>query len=278
MVYASLLHMPDEVEYIWRQKITLPTILYAFSKYPIFFLFSFTLIGDLLPAAASVCLKVFPLFKLSNYIEVLTVFVHDYPQLHGLTLSLSSLCNDLGHSGSSIAILIVIGAQAESFIILNLVDNIGLLLSDVLAFIAVIYQVGGLWKSKRRFGLQTNGDLVTLLLRQVNLREIQAAESTIVPIQNVYELFYQNTHPKLTSYPRLSSLLICEFTLDLRRWNRQRSAPNQSALELPTLSFQENPAQAVLTIFGRLRESIITEMGDRNDLVELDLDSSISLE
>ncbi|GJJ10141.1 hypothetical protein Clacol_004367 [Clathrus columnatus] len=70
----------------------------------------------------------------------------------------------------------------------------------------------------------------------------------------------------------LSSILICEFTLDLRRRNTTRSLSNQSALELPDLnpSSQHNPGQSIQSILGRLQESIIADMGERNDRVDID--------
>ncbi|GJJ06005.1 hypothetical protein Clacol_000192 [Clathrus columnatus] len=51
-------------------------------------------------------------------------------------------------------------------------NNIAIILSDVLAFIGIIYQVWGIWKSKRSVGLQSNHkkDLVTSLLQQALLR------------------------------------------------------------------------------------------------------------
>ncbi|GJJ15101.1 hypothetical protein Clacol_009376 [Clathrus columnatus] len=58
---------------------------------------------------------------------------------------------------------------------------------------------------------------------------------------------------------------------DLRRRNANKSAPNQLAdLSLPILSFQENPVQSVRTVLGRLHESIVAEMGERNDLPAMD--------
>ncbi|GJJ14073.1 hypothetical protein Clacol_008330 [Clathrus columnatus] len=69
---------------------------------------------------------------------------------------------------------------------------------------------------------------------------------------------------------RLSSLLICEFTLDLRRRNEQKAAFNRSALSLPNLSFQVNPVQSMRSMFGRLQENIVAEMGESNDIVNID--------
>ncbi|GJJ13562.1 hypothetical protein Clacol_007817 [Clathrus columnatus] len=119
-------------------------------------------------------------------------------------------------------------------------DVVMIILLDLLAFIVVIRRVWGLWKLKRGLRLLSNsGDLVTSLLEQGLLR---------------------------FAFRRLSSLLICEFTLDLRRRNATKPIFHQSAMDLPTLSFRENPAQSVRTVLGRLHESIVAEMGESNDV------------
>ncbi|GJJ10101.1 hypothetical protein Clacol_004327 [Clathrus columnatus] len=61
----------------------------------------------------------------------------------------------------------------------------------------------------------------------------------------------------------LSVLLVCEFTLDLRRLNTGKVlAPNQSVLGLPTLSIQDNLTRSTRSVFQRLHQSIIADMGD----------------
>ncbi|GJJ15473.1 hypothetical protein Clacol_009751 [Clathrus columnatus] len=108
------------------------------------------------------------------------------------------------------------------------------ILLDMLAFVMVIYQLWGLWKIKRSLALQNSQELTTSLLEQGTLRF------------------------------SLSTLLMCEFTMDLRRRNTKDFDPNQSALTLPTLSFQENPVQSIRSALGHLHESIIAEIGERN--------------
>ncbi|GJJ10339.1 hypothetical protein Clacol_004565, partial [Clathrus columnatus] len=75
----------------------------------------------------------------------------------------------------------------------------------------------------------------------------------------------------------LSTILICEFTLDLRRRNTTtRSLPNLSALEFAdlNLSSQENPeVRSIQSIFGRLHERMIADMGERNDPVSIGIDA-----
>ncbi|GJJ10429.1 hypothetical protein Clacol_004655 [Clathrus columnatus] len=138
--------------------------------------------------------------------------------------------------------------------ILLLVNNVAVIFTDVLVFLAVIHQVWGLLKEKRRLGLHTEKDLVTLLLQQVT----QVIISYILPITGAYVTTFQNV---------LSTILICDFTLDLRRRNTTaRSLPNHSALELPDLNllFRDNPVRSMQAVLGRLQESIIADMGERN--------------
>ncbi|GJJ14347.1 hypothetical protein Clacol_008611 [Clathrus columnatus] len=275
IVYASLLHIPDEVEYIWKQRITLPTILYAFSKYPLFFYFSLTLIDDLFPPAAS---------------------------------SLS-LCNDLALSGAVVGTFLVIGVQGDDVGLVSLRAyslcqgylpmTIALSIAFLAAVVATIYGMDLfliIVSDAFVFDVYVRtGDTTPLCgltfpvgrtwlhrghLSSLESMEVKAELGFTNQSRPCYVAPPPRTSPGLTPcLSRLSSLLICEFTIGLRRWNKQTSALNQSALDLPTLSFQANPVQTVRSIFGRLRESIMAEMGDRNDLIELELqvDSSISL-
>ncbi|GJJ10455.1 hypothetical protein Clacol_004681 [Clathrus columnatus] len=156
--------------------------------------------------------------------------------------------------------------------ILFLVENITIILSDVLAFLAVIHQVWGLWKEKRRLRLQAGKDLVTLLLQQGILRFSFVLFITVTQVIVQYIgsdiILFQNV---------LSTILICEFTLGLRRRNTTaRSLPTQSALELPdlNLSSQDNPARSMQSVLGRFQKRIIAEMGERSDPVGIDASDS----
>ncbi|GJJ10364.1 hypothetical protein Clacol_004590 [Clathrus columnatus] len=159
---------------------------------------------------------------------------------------------------------------------LVLIQNIATILLDVLAFLAVICQVWGQWKEKRRSGLHTAKDFATLLLQQGILRfsfALFASVTNLVtayisPMVGTYVGAFQNV---------LSVILICEFTLDLRRRNTTtRSLPNLSALEFAdlNLSSQENPeVRSIQSIFGRLHERMIADMGERNDPVSMGIDA-----
>ncbi|GJJ10437.1 hypothetical protein Clacol_004663 [Clathrus columnatus] len=140
---------------------------------------------------------------------------------------------------------------------LFIVENVATVLSDILAFLAVIRQVWGLWKEKKRSGLEGGKDFVTLLLQQVT-------QVIIAYITGTYVTTFQNV---------LSTILICEFTLALRRRNTTaKSLPNQSTLELPdlNLSTQNNPVRSIQSVIGRLQERMIADMGERSDLVGID--------
>ncbi|GJJ10394.1 hypothetical protein Clacol_004620 [Clathrus columnatus] len=157
--------------------------------------------------------------------------------------------------------------QVETFIAcfaflvtLILVGNVAVVLSDVLAFLAVIHQVWSLWKEKRKLRLHNTGeDFVTLLLQQVT----QLAIDYISPTAGTDVIAFQTV---------LSTILICEFTLDLRQRNATRSLPNQSALELPdlNLSSRDNSVRSRQSMLGRLQESIIADMGERSDPVGIE--------
>ncbi|GJJ10439.1 hypothetical protein Clacol_004665 [Clathrus columnatus] len=178
---------------------------------------------------------------------------------------------------------------------LILVGNVAVILSDVLAFLGVIHQVWGLWKEKRKLNLHSTGkDFVTLLLQQGKFTLIKTPMGDEHSKINLYVLsgilrfsfvlFISITQviidyvlpivgADVTAFQNiLSIILICEFTLDLRRRNATRSLPNQSALELPdlNLSSQGNPVRSIQSVLGRLQERMIANMGERSDTVDID--------
>ncbi|GJJ05911.1 hypothetical protein Clacol_000098 [Clathrus columnatus] len=86
--------------------------------------------------------------------------------------------------------------------------------------------------------------------------------------------------PSWQLFSRLSALMICEFTVALRRRNMKKTIPNLSDIHLPTLSlpFQDDQVQTRRSILGRLHEGLVTEMAERPDPAdnpnsgELDID------
>ncbi|GJJ15441.1 hypothetical protein Clacol_009719 [Clathrus columnatus] len=157
--------------------------------------------------------------------------------------------------------LATLGIQLYAPFGISLISNILIALSDVLAFIIV----WGLWKLKLSAGIQNNKDIVTLLLQQGTLRfsfvlVITAAAIILSQVGFPGSVFFgfQNV---------LSTLLLCKFTIAVRQRNSENRGFDQSSL--PTPSFQQNPGFRS-TPLSRLQESIISEMGERNQLDQVD--------
>ncbi|GJJ16062.1 hypothetical protein Clacol_010341 [Clathrus columnatus] len=173
---------------------------------------------------------------------------------------------------------LVFTIPAERIILLAIgifsqIHNISLILLETLTFIALIRQIWGLWKLKKSLGLRNKQNLTTLLIQQE--RHDLSSSSTIV-VSTITILWIANTvltRPSQIisySFKTFSTLLICELTIHIRRKNQQNAVLNQSALNLPTISFHENPVQSIRSALGRLHESIVVEMGERSDQVNVD--------
>ncbi|GJJ16061.1 hypothetical protein Clacol_010340 [Clathrus columnatus] len=89
----------------------------------------------------------------------------------------------------------------------------------------------------------------------------------IALIHQIWGLWKLKQSLGLHNKQSLTALLIKQ---DLRRRNQQNSVPNQSALHLPTILFRENPVKFTQSAFGRLHESIVAEMRERDDQVNVD--------
>ncbi|GJJ06151.1 hypothetical protein Clacol_000340 [Clathrus columnatus] len=140
--------------------------------------------------------------------------------------------------------------------------------------------VWGLWRLKRSLGLRSGENLAIALFRQGIVRfsfRRQVHHSVLHHRLAEAKVFFEPqslVENSVTTFQNvLSTLLICEFTIDLRRRNTKTLTTGQSAVTLPTLSFQENPAQSQSirrTVLGRLHESIMTEMGESDDPMDID--------
>ncbi|GJJ10165.1 hypothetical protein Clacol_004391 [Clathrus columnatus] len=167
---------------------------------------------------------------------------HFTPNPKEMTMLQTSLCDDLGFVGSAMAILSLIGIQglisvrtfalyrgyrpmtialSASFLaalisniyafqhILALVSNVAVIFTDVLAFLAVIRQIWGLWREKRRLGLHSDEDVVTLLLQQVTqviiefIPPISVVGIDFSAFQNAYEPPYYICTYEWSMYLRL---------------------------------------------------------------------------
>ncbi|GJJ06155.1 hypothetical protein Clacol_000344 [Clathrus columnatus] len=167
----------------------------------------------------------------------------------------------------SITFLVLVAIQIYYLSsILFLIRNIAIVVLDILAFTGVSYQVLGSWKSKRSF--QSGENLTMALFRQGVVRF-----SFVLLLTNAttFLIFFGPApvaNPVSSIENVLSVLLICEHTIDLRRRGTRASVADQSGENLPTSSFQNNPAQPLRPIAERLHESI--EMGEIYDLTDVD--------
>ncbi|GJJ15102.1 hypothetical protein Clacol_009377 [Clathrus columnatus] len=286
-IYSSLLNLPDEIKYIWKLKFSFPAYLYLFAKYPLFVFLPLSIVIDLAPltlrylyliTSNPITSKTYVFASQCENVAIITQVIQlfSFIGIQGLVaIRTYSLCQ--GYLPMTIALiitfLIALAVQIYDSLFsfrgpvtlrIILIHSIAVILSDTLAFVGIFRQVWGLWRLKRSLGLQNN-DFLTSLLKQGTLSYCFVLSLTM---SQIFLSFFAPVVPTvISSLPIvLSTLLICEFTLDLRRRNAKKSAPNQLAsLSLPTLSFQENPVQSVRTVLGRLHESIVAEMGERND-------------
>ncbi|GJJ05862.1 hypothetical protein Clacol_000049 [Clathrus columnatus] len=155
-------------------------------------------------------------------------------------------------------------ASLVSLTIIFFVRDIASVVSDALAFIGIIYQIWGVWKSKRNLGLQSNHekDLVTSLLEQGILSiSFALLVTTITSILTIVQPDGVVNYVFDPFQEALSTLIICQFTIALRRRNMKKSTPNLSDIHLPTLTQQ--------SILGRLHESLVVEMAECPDPEDL---------
>ncbi|GJJ12918.1 hypothetical protein Clacol_007165 [Clathrus columnatus] len=155
-----------------------------------------------------------------------------------ISLRMYALCQGYRPVTIALAVTCITGLALAIYVRIGLIRDTAIILLDVFSFIVVVCQASPLWKLKQCLQLQyikeRSGSLVATLLHQGE---------------------------------KVLSIIVCEFTLDLRRRNAKKLSLNQSALTLPTLSVQSNPTQSIQSVLGRLHESIVAEMGERNELV-----------
>ncbi|GJJ10096.1 hypothetical protein Clacol_004322 [Clathrus columnatus] len=313
----------DEIQYIWKSEFKLGTLLYLLSKYSTFLYLAIDVglnfwTGNSLRGYGTPSgnwrTGYFILIKSDAARFLKTIIGLIIVRAYALCQGYRPMAVALSATFFTFLVLYIYGSNPY-LAALNLAFNIALFLSDVLAFLPVIYQVWGLWRERQRLRLQTNADFVTLLLLQggfshvkqytphfetsiscrdtkvllrtfhVNDRKhnrirassspkvlTRVAESTgfgsfkVLPISQL-KFDHRVPDTSIVSFRLLSTILMCEFTLDLHRRNTKKSIPNTLALEFPSLSFRDNPVASIHSVLGRLHENIISEMGERNDSV-----------
>lgn len=274
LVYPSLLHLNDEVENMWKRKITLPTVLYVLSKYPVLALQVFELVQLFLQTESlRTCNILGTLFSVLSILPFIGVqgliAARTYSLYNGSKPAMAVVLGILFFSGLAPNIYRSTVPSCASqfprgFFISTILQSVAVVLQDFLAFVVVIYHAWSVRKLKRGVGLQGNTDLATSLLQQGFFRFcfifVMALTSTLLAnlsSSSVASGFgaFQNV---------LSTILICEFTLELRQRNskdHQVQTPNLNMS--PNLTFQEpGMIQSIRQIAESLHGSIINELGE----------------
>ncbi|GJJ06119.1 hypothetical protein Clacol_000308 [Clathrus columnatus] len=252
LVYTSLLHFGDEVQYIWKweKKFSLPNILFALSKYPILLYEIILIVQTFVQTTANGDSLVYDIYDTSDPRDLWSVFPVRYREKHTnhmpMQVSTIPVCKLNESSKRTERMTSIVLNSTRNAVVFRLVRNVTLILSDLLAFTGVIYKTFKLWKLKKSAGLKSNcgEELTTSLLRHGTIR---------------FSLF---VNVSAGSSGNLSALLICELTIDLRRRNAERK--NSGGF----LSHQTSSTQT-WSIASRLHEHIVTEFGDMNDLVDI---------
>lgn len=166
--------------------------------------------------------------------------------LAGFTLSLFPMIKFPG--------CISLSEDAEINLLTNL-SNIDTVLIDLLVFGICLWKVWDTWKLKRQTGIKSNNDLVSILIKQLVSRFCFAVliTATFAILQ-----FVSPNAVIISDIPvfqqALSTILIAEFTLDLRR--RNSTTIQFASVTLPTLHIQ--------SMLQYVHESIIAGMGDHD--------------
>lgn len=147
---------------------------------------------------------------------------------------------------------------------LKLAQAISGVVADLVVFIAVIVKLWGVWKLRRMTGLRNEGPGIAMtllsqgLLRFCFVLLMTSAGAVVVVVASDEILeevsFFQQS---------MSVVLICQFTLDLRR----RNARQIDTVELPEITFN---AQGVHSVLLYVHETCIAEFGERGLLQDPD--------
>lgn len=116
----------------------------------------------------------------------------------------------------------------------NIVDLVG----DVLILAICVWKIWGTWKLGREAGIHTSRSIVSIILKQSLLRfcfvvVFGITRAVILAILGSSESLIADSFTRLQNV--LSSVLVADFTLDLRRFNAARI--DASNISLPTLRF-----------------------------------------
>lgn len=140
-------------------------------------------------------------------------------------------------------------------VILTLIRNIFIIVTDILAFVICMWRVWGIWKLKRETGIHETHSLVSVLIKQSILR---CCFVVVVNITKTLATFIKSSASSFgiisegfTLYQNaLSSILVTDFILDLRSLNSAKIETSNASL----------PSLYLSNVLQHVHQSIIVEL------------------
>lgn len=270
LVYTAILNLGQEIEYMWLGKFSLPALLYFFARYASLIQLGLDLGYNLTFSSDSqttceVILDLESFCYTLSYIGTQGLLV---ARAYSLCRGNKILAGMLGAAffaglGLFLTYLILLKpCGAEDFImtvqslVLTFAQSIINVFTDLLVSVICVWQVWGTWKLRREVGIRTPNDLVSIILKQSIIRLcfviILSAAATI------FSLIARDDNAStilVDIQNGLSVILVCDFTLDLRR--RNVAVVEANGMTLPTLHFQ--------SILQHVHQSLLVEMGTPED-------------
>lgn len=276
LVYTTVINLDDEVDCIWSRRFSLPAFLYCLSRYSVIISQSLLVGLTLLPASASLttCNLIANLYNAISFLPY--IGVQGLLVARGYSLYPGNIWVALG-LGISFFIGVFFGiyvpaafpgcsssltSQVKAF---NLVDIIFTVLTDTLVFLVTVYKVWGVWKLRRQLNLRDQeSDIGGLLLSQGVLRYCFVLLVTLTNAILVERGPLDATSNFSYMQEALSIIILCRFSLDLRRRNK----PQIDDVVLPTMSFSVQGARSMMRY---VHETFLTELGEpTGDIEETD--------
>lgn len=271
VVYATMLNIPREAEYIWLspKPLSLATLFYALTRYG-------TLMGQILqfwlsciPAGGSLCNVLTDAEYATIIVTVIgtqgITVIRVYALCQGNKVILwaliflstgyiiASICSDVIFGGCFLTSQTTSGA---TFDMLTAAEDILIIVMESVVFSVCLWNVWGIYKLKSETGIRNRNDLVSIIRRQVlsqfcfSIFSVGAlAIASLIGLNNdvvtILGTFQQN----------LIGIMIANFTLDLRQQNA--AFINARNITLPSLHFR--------SVLDYMHQSIVVEMSDHEN-------------
>lgn len=271
-VYAAALALSDEIELMWN-KLGVPSILYFSTRYCAILFFATTVVEIFLPSSTSIS-TCNAFTNLSNALGTVS-----YCGLQGLLVvraySLSQSSRGKWFIAITLASLYLSGLvlsiyeavafsgcliSDEGFIIVKRI-NLGIsclnIATDSVVFAVTLYQIWGTWTLQRELKQDTKNSIVSLLFKQGVWRYCFVLSFTLIDAVLSSGVIRYALYSTSTSIQQsLSTIFLCEFSLQLRRQSRPRTEEISS---VQTMTWSLRNTRNVLR---RVHDTTIAELGE----------------